>query len=175
MSSSVGQVPITREAELIAAYSLKDKTEIGSCAYTINYQEGISPFNFSNHHTQKTESFTSIPTTSPTILNHPLSPGKYQNFSNDNDFECLKSCPHYPGKKSFYPVGSNACDFFMTDVYNLCSSYSIAHGSCPRLQCTLQCKIKDYCFFGVNSATYCPFNSKYIFIHHFDRKEFIFI
>ena len=51
----------------------------------------------------------------------------------------------------------DGCLFMLAAVFNVCSSYSIAHGLCPVLTCAKLCTLEDYCYFGAATATYCPY------------------
>ena len=52
----------------------------------------------------------------------------------------------------------DGCLFMLASVFDVCSSYSIAHGLCPVPSCVKLCTLTDYCFFGAATATYCPYS-----------------
>ena len=51
----------------------------------------------------------------------------------------------------------DGCLFMLASVFNVCSSYHIAHGLCPVPTCAKLCTLQDYCYFGAATATYCPY------------------
>ena len=71
------------------------------------------------------------------------------------NFSCLSTCPNYPGLEQFHPVMSTGCDFFLSEIFLVCSTFAIAHGLCPVPECAMTCTVEDYCTFGSNSITYC--------------------
>ena len=151
-SSLVGQSPLTSNDQFDSAYTLRNTIEIGSCGFPISYQEGVYPFNISGHHIREI-----VPTSSPIKKSHSPSPSVI--IANDEkkvyNYECLKTCPVYPGLNSLKVMNRQACDFLNTEIFSVCSSYSIINALCQIPLCASSCEINDYCFFGANAATIC--------------------
>ena len=51
----------------------------------------------------------------------------------------------------------DGCLFMLATVFDVCSSYHIAHGLCPVPTCAKLCTLEDYCYFGAATAIYCPY------------------
>ena len=157
LNSVVGQSPLTRDDQFDSAYSLRNTTEIGSCGFPVSYQEGIYPFNMSGHYIREI-----VPTSSPIKNTHSPTPVvKVHDEKKVYEYECLQNCSNYPGLNSLSTMNRQACQFLNTEIFPLCSSYSIINGLCSKPSCASSCPNDDYCFFGANAATICSSRRKY--------------
>jgi hypothetical protein len=74
------------------------------------------------------------------------------------DYSCLDDCTRDSSSStsSIFADVNETCDF-LSAVYNLCDSYSIASGLCNVPACASDCKPEVYCYFGAGMATSCPY------------------
>ena len=154
--ATVGQTPLRSKPDLIAAYSIDPKLKIGSCSFPLKYSVGA---------VEKYLAAEPAPTKYPIQLHPSAAPSMHEEQFVGN-FSCLRSCKNYPNDADFHPVTSTACNFFLMDIFYLCSSFATAHGLCEMPACAASCKPKDYCYFGANVADNCPNGRKrciYIF------------
>ena len=146
----VGQTPIKSKSDVIAAYSIDPKLRVGSCSFPLKYSVGA---------VEKYLEAEPAPTKYPIQL-HPSAAPSVIVPEFVGNFSCLKSCKNYPNVADFNPVTPTACNFFIMDIFYLCSSFAIAHSLCEMPACAASCKPKDYCYFGANVANNCPNGSK---------------
>jgi hypothetical protein len=135
------------------AYSLYGKRLVGSCGFSLKYNQGAYPFNWPQvAEPSPAPTPSSAPSHTPSLP--PTStPTEIMPFV--GNFSCLESCEFYPG---IPPSGSllGLCDFFSQDTFYLCSTFSMLHGLCKVPKCLSSCTVQDYCYFAVNTAANCP-------------------
>lgn len=143
------------------AYSLYGKRLVGSCGFSLMYNQGASPFNWT-HVAEPSYRPTFRPSAAPTLTSAPShiptlpptsTPTEVMPFV--GNFSCLESCEFYPG----IPLSGSLlglCDFFSQDTFYLCSTFSMLHGLCIVPKCLSSCTVQDYCYFAVNTAANCP-------------------
>ena len=143
------------------AYSLYGKRLLGSCGFSLTYNQGVYPMNWT-HPVEPSGSPTPHPTATPTTTPAPTLVPTFPRTSPPTvplpfvgNFSCLETCEFYPGP----PTGGSdvgLCTFFTVDTFYLCSTFSMMHGLCKIPDCVSTCTAQDYCYFAVNTVTSCP-------------------
>lgn len=179
--TDIGQKPLNSSDDIYDAYSLYGKRLVGSCGFSLKYNQGAYPFNWT-HVAEPSYHPTYRPSAAPTLTSAPShtptlppssTPTEVMPFT--GNFSCLESCEFYPGiPQSGSLLG--LCDFFSQDTFYLCSTFSMLHGLCTVPKCLSSCTVQDYCYFAVNTAANCPrgmyvctridMNPLYRLLHH---------
>ena len=171
--TSMGQRPISTVNDAMLAYSAQGMRYLGTCSFALEHHKPSPlPSNVTHPNTPIAAPSRAplarpslAPHTTPAPSNHddeyavdtgPVK-GSALDYYASHNFSCLASCTGYPGLSALQPqMTFGGCLFLLGSVFEVCSSYAIAHGLCAVPSCVKKCSLADFCFFGASAAAYCP-------------------
>jgi hypothetical protein len=170
--TSLGQTPITTVADALRVYSTRGMRYLGTCGFALEHhlpsplptnvtllsapvpapsrapaaRPSLSPATPAPSNHDDEYAVGSAPTASVT-----------SDYYTHHDFSCLSSCGGYPGLSALQPeMTFGGCLFLLGSVFEVCSTYAIAHGLCTVPACVKWCTLRDFCYFGAAASAYCP-------------------